>query len=168
VLTDLSEERETASIDTCASGTKRPATLLTRTVPSRTQTMPRWLCPSPSSAATTRTKTTSSATPSLIIQPMSSTRTKPPRRCSAPGASRSRDHKRMCGFIFLRAHRTGSRALSLQRGSLLDTILRIGAGNPAEMWEDTLARLRQLQPSIGDIVQLKGVRDELETRMSRL
>jgi putative ATP-dependent endonuclease of OLD family len=79
----------------------------------------------------------------------------------------TRDHKRMCGFIFLRAHRTGSRALSLQRGSLLDTILRIGAGGPAEMWEDTLARLRQFEPSIGDIAQLKGVRDELETRMSR-
>ena len=79
----------------------------------------------------------------------------------------ARDHKRMCGFIFLRAHRTGSRALSLQRGSLLDTILRIGAGGPAEMWEDTLARLRQFEPSIGDIAQLKGVRDELEARMSR-
>jgi putative ATP-dependent endonuclease of OLD family len=79
----------------------------------------------------------------------------------------ARDHKRMCGFIFLRAHRTGTRALSLQRGSLLDTILRIGAGGPAEMWEDTLARLRQFEPSIGDIAQLKGVRDELEARMSR-
>jgi putative ATP-dependent endonuclease of OLD family len=79
----------------------------------------------------------------------------------------ARDHKRLCGFIFLRAHRTGARALSLQRGSLLDTILRIGGSGPAEMWEDTLARLRQFEPSIGDIVQLKGVRDELEARMSR-
>ncbi len=80
----------------------------------------------------------------------------------------TREHKRMCGFIFLRAHRTGSRALSLQRGSLLDTILRIGAGDgPAEMWEDTLARLRQFEPSIGDIAHLKSVRKELETRMSR-
>jgi putative ATP-dependent endonuclease of OLD family len=79
----------------------------------------------------------------------------------------TREHKRMCGFIFLRAHRTGSRALSLQRGSLLDTILRIGAGGPAEMWEDTLARLRQFEPSIGDIAQLKKVRGELERRMSR-
>jgi putative ATP-dependent endonuclease of OLD family len=79
----------------------------------------------------------------------------------------TREHKRMCGFIFLRAHRTGARALSLQRGSLLDTILRIGAGGPAEMWEDTLARLRQFTPSIGEITQLKGVREELQARMSR-
>lgn len=79
----------------------------------------------------------------------------------------TREHKRMCGFIFLRAHRTGSRALSLQRGSLLDTILRLGAGGPAEMWEDTLARLRQFEPGIGDIAQLKGVREELRARMSR-
>lgn len=33
----------------------------------------------------------------------------------------TRAHKRACGFVFLRALRTGSRALSLQRGSLLDT-----------------------------------------------
>ena len=37
-----------------------------------------------------------------------------------------RDWKLACGFIYLRTLRTGRRALSLERGSLLDTILRLG------------------------------------------
>jgi putative ATP-dependent endonuclease of OLD family len=35
------------------------------------------------------------------------------------------------------------------------------------MWEDTLTRLRELDPSIGDITQLKGVSDEIKERMNR-
>lgn len=79
----------------------------------------------------------------------------------------SRDHKRLCGFLFLRTLRTGSRALSLQRGSLLDTILRIGGGGLDKMWQDTLERLHGLAPSIGDIDQLKQIRAEVETRMGQ-
>ena len=79
----------------------------------------------------------------------------------------SREHKRMCGFVFLRALRTGTRALSLQRGSLLDTILRLGSGGLSEMWRQTLDRLRTLDPAIGDIAQLKLVRTEMRKRMSR-
>jgi putative ATP-dependent endonuclease of the OLD family len=79
----------------------------------------------------------------------------------------SRDHKRMCGFVFLRALRTGTRALSLHRGSLLDTILRLGSGGLSEMWRQTLERLRTLDPAIGDIEQLKVVRTEIRQRMSR-
>lgn len=78
-----------------------------------------------------------------------------------------RDHKRLCGFVFLRALRTGSRALSLQRGSLLDTILKLGGSGFAEMWQDTLDRLAALEPAIGDIKQLKHIRDELRERMGR-
>ena len=37
-----------------------------------------------------------------------------------------RNWKFTCGFIYLRTLRTGRRALSLERGSLLDTILRLG------------------------------------------
>ena len=37
----------------------------------------------------------------------------------------SRASKREFGFIYLRALRTGARALSLERGSLLDIILRL-------------------------------------------
>jgi len=49
--------------------------------------------------------------------------------------------KRECGFLYLRALRTGSRALSMERGSLLDIILRIRELRP-KMWEDILSKLR--------------------------
>jgi putative ATP-dependent endonuclease of OLD family len=79
----------------------------------------------------------------------------------------TRAHKRLCGFVFLRTLRTGSRALSLQRGSLLDTVLRLRGSGAAEMWRDTLARLQALTPPIGDIEQLKQIRDEVRARMGR-
>lgn len=47
----------------------------------------------------------------------------------------TREDKRQCGFLYLRPHRTGSRALSLQRGSLLDTIVRLEAGPGSGIWE---------------------------------
>lgn len=52
--------------------------------------------------------------------------------------------KRRCGFLFLRTLRTGARALSLERGSLLDVILRLRELRP-RMWEDVLGELRELQ-----------------------
>lgn len=76
-------------------------------------------------------------------------------------------HKRLCGFLFLRGLRTGSRALSLQRGSLLDTILRIGGTSLEKMWQDTLERLRDLDPPIGDIDQLKQIREKVQDRMAQ-
>lgn len=51
--------------------------------------------------------------------------------------------KRLCGFLFLRTLRTGSRALSLERGSLLDIILRLQERR-LQMWEDILTQLRVL------------------------
>jgi putative ATP-dependent endonuclease of OLD family len=79
----------------------------------------------------------------------------------------SRAHKRLCGFVFLRALRTGSRALGLQRGSLLDTILKLSGEGASEMWLDTLQRLRDLDPSVGDIEQLKDIRGLVRDRMSQ-
>jgi putative ATP-dependent endonuclease of the OLD family len=79
----------------------------------------------------------------------------------------TRAHKRLCGFVFLRALRTGSRALSLQRGSLLDTILRLGGEGAAELWRDTLTRLQALDPAIGEIEQLSQIRKEIRARMGR-
>ncbi|ACO32304.1 ATP-dependent nuclease [Acidobacterium capsulatum] len=79
----------------------------------------------------------------------------------------TRAHKRLCGFVFLRTLRTGSRALSLQRGSLLDSVLRLGGSGSVEMWQDTLGRLQALDPAIGDIAQLKQIRDEIRARMGR-
>lgn len=78
-----------------------------------------------------------------------------------------RSHKRLCGYVYLRALRTGSRALGLQRGSLLDTILRLGDDGAPEMWFDTLEKLRDLDPAIGDIEQLEAVRTEIRERMGR-
>lgn len=78
-----------------------------------------------------------------------------------------RAHKRLCGFIFLRALRTGSRALSLQRGSLLDTILRLGGEGAAEMWQDALGALQDLDPAIGEIEQLKVIREDIRTCLGK-
>lgn len=75
--------------------------------------------------------------------------------------------KRLCGFIFLRTLRTGSRALSLQRGSLLDTILRLAGEGSAQMWQETLDALRQLDPAIGDIDKLKSMRSQIRTQMAQ-
>ena len=52
--------------------------------------------------------------------------------------------KRLCGFLFLRTLRTGSRALSLERGSLLDIILKLKELKP-QMWESILKQLRELE-----------------------
>lgn len=49
-------------------------------------------------------------------------------------------HKQYCGFLYLRSLRTGSRALSLERGSLLDIILKLKEVRP-QMWEETLNTL---------------------------
>lgn len=49
--------------------------------------------------------------------------------------------KRLCGFLYLRTLRTGTRALSLERGSLLDIILKLKELKP-QMWEDILTQLK--------------------------
>lgn len=63
--------------------------------------------------------------------------------------------KRLCGFLFLRTLRTGSRALSLERGTLLDVILRL-QDTRLKMWEDVLGSLRNLpvaeQQEIGSLL----------------
>jgi len=63
--------------------------------------------------------------------------------------------KRRCGFLYLRTLRTGARALSLERGSLLDVILRL-KNTRLKMWEDLLGQLRDLPvgeaEEIGDLL----------------
>ena len=78
-----------------------------------------------------------------------------------------RDWKTECGFIYLRTLRTGRRALSLERGSLLDTILRLGDTGKESMWESTVKQLRALDPPIGDIPQLEGIQEQIKDRMAR-
>lgn len=79
----------------------------------------------------------------------------------------SREWKLKCGFIYLRTLRTGRRALSLQRGSLLDTILRLGDTGKESMWESTLKQLRSLTPPIGDVPQLEDIQKQIKDRMGR-
>lgn len=91
-------------------------------------------------------------------------------RYGQPGAGLhdfGRNWKLVCGFIYLRTLRTGRRALSLERGSLLDTILRLGDTGRDSMWEDTLTRLRELDPAIGTIPQLDAIRAQVRERMAR-
>lgn len=68
--------------------------------------------------------------------------------------------KRLCGFLYLRTLRTGTRALSLERGSLLDIILRLRELRP-QMWENVLEQLRDVSvasvPDIGISEVLKSV-----------
>lgn len=51
--------------------------------------------------------------------------------------------KQLCGFLYLRSLRTGSRAFSLERGSLLDIVLRLKEIRP-QMWENTLNLLAEI------------------------
>jgi putative ATP-dependent endonuclease of OLD family len=83
----------------------------------------------------------------------------PPQEDGTQPAFRTPD-KRRCGFLLLRALRTGSRALGLERGSLLDIILRLQELRP-RMWENVLAELRELpvadDPALGISQILSGV-----------
>lgn len=75
--------------------------------------------------------------------------------------------RQLFGFFYLRALRTGSRALSLERGSLLDIILQrrhIRAG----IWENAIERLRELTPPIDEgAVDLAPILENVEKRLSQ-
>lgn len=91
----------------------------------------------------------------------------PPPEDDVSRARVSRSAKRSFGFIYLRALRTGSRALSLERGSLLDIILRLKDDDRSAMWEQTLNALEGLDPTIDSIPQLRDVLDEIDGRVRR-
>lgn len=78
----------------------------------------------------------------------------------------SRAIRRTFGFLYLRALRTGSRALSLERGSLLDVILRIQSLQTG-IWEHVRGRLETLTPPIDDgAKKLTPVLQSIEQRLS--
>ena len=78
----------------------------------------------------------------------------------------SRAIKRNFGFLYLRALRTGSRALSLERGSLLDVILRIQSLQTG-IWEHVRRRLEALEPPIEDgAAKLTPVLQTIEARLA--
>ena len=74
--------------------------------------------------------------------------------------------KRNFGFLYLRALRTGSRALSLERGSLLDVILRIQSLQTG-IWEHVRRRLEALDPPIEEgASKLTPVLQSIEARLA--
>jgi putative ATP-dependent endonuclease of OLD family len=76
-----------------------------------------------------------------------------------PSAFTRRD-KQICGFLYLRSLRTGSRALSLERGSLLDIILRLREVRP-QMWEDTIGRLAEYAVASDPALGISGVLESI-------
>ncbi|MGQ8630252.1 ATP-dependent nuclease [Agrobacterium sp. DKPNP3] len=81
------------------------------------------------------------------------------------GVPFSKKDKQLCGFLYLRTLRTGARALSLERGSLLDIILRLKEVRP-RMWEDTLSTLADLpvasDPTLGISPVLESINNALK------
>jgi putative ATP-dependent endonuclease of OLD family len=78
----------------------------------------------------------------------------------------SRKHKQICGFLYLRSLRTGSRALSLERGSLLDIILRLKEVRP-QMWEDTLGTLSAITVASDPKLGISPVLESINTALKR-
>lgn len=76
----------------------------------------------------------------------------------------SKTHKQHCGFLYLRSVRTGSRALSLEHGSLLDIILRLKELRP-KMWEDTIAGLSTFDVASDPALGISGVLDSIDTSL---
>ncbi|WP_370276574.1 ATP-dependent nuclease [Roseovarius indicus] len=74
--------------------------------------------------------------------------------------------KQLIGFLYLRSLRTGSRALSLERGSLLDIVLRAREVKP-KMWEDVLQKLSEAQIPIDEKDEIGSVLSDVQTAINR-
>lgn len=77
--------------------------------------------------------------------------------------------KRYCGFLYLRTLRTGNRALSLERGSLLDVIFQLKELRP-QMWENIITQLQEVsiaaEPELGVSEVLTSVQNSLSSIVS--
>jgi len=78
----------------------------------------------------------------------------------------SRRDKQVCGFLYLRSLRTGSRALSLERGSLLDIILRLKEVRP-QMWQDTLGNLSAISVASDPDLGISPVLESIDTALKK-
>lgn len=74
--------------------------------------------------------------------------------------------KQICGFLYLRSLRTGNRALSLERGSLLDIILRLKEVRP-QMWEDTIDKLSGFAVAADPSLGLSGVLESINSALKK-
>ena len=78
----------------------------------------------------------------------------------------SKRDKQVCGFLYLRSLRTGSRALSLERGSLLDIILRLKEVKP-QMWEDMIGSLSDIPVASKPELGLSPVLETINTSLKK-
>ena len=78
----------------------------------------------------------------------------------------SKKDKQHCGFLYLRSTRTGSRALSLEHGSLLDIILRLKEIRP-RMWEGTIGRLAAFDVASDPAIGISGVLDSIDKSLKK-
>lgn len=78
----------------------------------------------------------------------------------------SKKDKQHCGFLFLRSLRTGSRALSLEHGSLLDIILRLKEIRP-QMWEGTIDMLAGFDVASDPALGISGVLDSIDKSLKK-
>ena len=78
----------------------------------------------------------------------------------------SKKDKQHCGFLFLRSLRTGSRALSLEHGSLLDIILRLKEIRP-HMWEGTIATLADFDVASDPELGISGVLESINQSLKK-
>ncbi len=76
----------------------------------------------------------------------------------------SRRDKQYCGFLYLRSLRTGSRALSLEHGSLLDIILRLKEIRP-RMWQNTIDRLAEFDVASNPELGISGVLESINAAL---
>jgi putative ATP-dependent endonuclease of OLD family len=78
----------------------------------------------------------------------------------------SKKDKQHCGFLYLRSLRTGSRALSLEHGSLLDIILRLKEIRP-QMWEDTISNLSTFNVASNPELGISGVLESINAALKK-
>lgn len=87
-----------------------------------------------------------------------------------PGGEREacgRRPKQAIGFLYLRGLRTARRAASLQRGSLLDLLLREGASG-AQMWQTLLDKVASAADGIAESDELSGALGNIRRRVDSL
>ncbi|MEA1261429.1 AAA family ATPase [Microbacterium sp. STF-2] len=80
--------------------------------------------------------------------------------------ARSAD-KREFGFLLLRALRTGNRAMSMERGSLLDFVLRAFEVE-VQMWENLLEKLRAVPVAGDDNEEFGQVLSSIDSAMKQI
>ncbi len=75
--------------------------------------------------------------------------------------------KRKCGFLYLRTLRTGNRALSLEKGSLLDIVLQLKEIRP-QMWESVISQLKEVVVASDPALGISDILSEVQKSLASL